>query len=859
MKNKAWEKVEQIFHTALNLSFEDRYSYLQRECAGDVALYSEVQSLLHNFEKDSGFLAEPVFKLGLEAINDKSTKNLSGSIIGYYELQEKIGAGGMGEVYKAVDIRLNRLVALKFLRESLENDNAANRRLIKEAQAIAMLEHPNICAIHGIEQSDKHHFIVMQYLEGETLAEGINHLVITIENFKLFARQIVTAVAFAHSHGIIHRDLKPGNMMLSGEGQIKVLDFGLAKVVPQEPLLDHNSTNEMSQFSQKGMIIGTVSYMSPEQLRGEKLDYQSDIFSLGIVLYELIAKQNPFARKSQAETIAAVLGNEPPPLKEIAPDFPQILTNLVEKCLRKNKEDRFRSTAEMLVELDKAESANTREATSKFREGFFFKAAFAALILLAIWAGVFFYIAKPQRRILAVLPISFENPPIEKEYLAGGLTQGIIDKLSGLSDLQVKNEYFTNRYKEKITEPQIVGKELNADVVFTGAIIQRGSNLYLTTKLTRISDNLIMDANEWKIEETNLIDLQEIVSARIVGNIKSKLTDEDKNKLAKKDTDSAEAKRLYDLGRFHLKRRKESDDIIKAVEYFSDAKDLDPNFAKSWAGLANAYIASSLPGVKGAITPEKAFGYAKEAANKSLKLDTTLSESHYSLGLINSKYEWKWAEAEGYFRTAISLSPEFIPARVGLINLLGIQGRLDESLEEARKIKEVDPLSIVSDLEIAKTYYRKRDYQQTNLILSDLLERFPDNKGIQYIRIYQFLNTGKLKEAAEVLEKMYKSDNQGDKVFAAAPLGFAYAKMGRRDEALKIIKDLDGFKENNYVPAQEKALIYVGLKDYDKVFENLDKSCIEKFQTLPGWVSDPIVDEVKSDPRFAEIRKCVNL
>ncbi|CAN5379533.1 hypothetical protein BH10ACI1_BH10ACI1_24690 [soil metagenome] len=312
-------------------------------------------------------------------------------------------------------------------------------------------------------------------------------------------------------------------------------------------------------------------------------------------------------------------------------------------------------------------------------------------------------------------------------------------------------------------------------------------------------------------------------------------------------------------GRFYLKQKNDSDALNKAIKFFTDAKDLDQNYAKAWAGLADAYISQSTPGINGAITPEKAVRLAKPAANKALELDNTLSEAYNSLGLISSKYEWKWNDAESNFRMAISRNSEFLPAHFGLISVLIMQGRFDEALEEVKKIKEIDPLSNSADLETAKIYYMKQDYGQSDKILSDLLERVPDYKRAMYLRSYQFLTTGKIKEAIELLESMYKSDNEADKVFAAAPLGFAYAKVGRRAEALKIISDLGKFRKNNYVPAQEKALIYVGLGDYEKVFENLRQSCDEKFYALPSWTIDPVVDEVKSDPRFAEIKKCVNL
>lgn len=861
MKADNWEKLENIFHAAIGLPLGERQPFLVRECAGDPSLQTEVESLIESFEGGAEFLDEPVFEIGLGALHQSAQKNLSGTTIGFYEIKEKIGAGGMGEVYKAFDTRLNRFVALKFLSDSLKTDAAAKRRLVREAQAAAALEHPNICAVHGFEQTEEHHFIVMQHVEGKTLDEYFDGKTASAGEFKSLARQILTAVAFAHSHGVLHRDLKPGNIMLTADGQIKILDFGLAKIDSPNGLTGGTS-EDLSRFSQNGLIVGTVAYMSPEQLRGEKLDYRSDLFSVGIILYKLVTGENPFNRPSQAETIAAILNSNAvssDSLKELAPDFPEYYLKIIEKCLRAERNERFESAAEILVEMNKAEIEKAIRFSSRKRASFFYKTAFAVLFLSAFFAVYFFTGGRAANRTLAVLPIAFDSSQTEKEYLAGGLTQNIIDKLSDLSDLKVKNEFAVARYQGKNIELRTAGKELNADAVFYGTIRSRAEGLFLETKIIRTSDGVLIDAADWKIDETKLVETLQNITARIIGKIDSRLTDEDKNKFAKKDTESSQAKDFYMQGRFFLKQRKSGDDLDKALQAFINAKDLDQNYAKAWAGLADAYLSQSTPGAKRAITPQKAVELAKKAANKAVELDNTSSEAYSSLGLISSRYDWNWREAEDYFRTAISLDPEFLPARFGLIRVLSNLERNDEAMEEAKKIKEYDPLSVSSDIQIALIYYRKRDYEQTGKILSDLLQRFPDDTRVKYSQVYQLLKTNRPKEAAEMIEPLYHTGKEEDRVFAAAPLGYAYAKMGRREEALKIISDLREIRKRIYVPAQEDALIYVALGDFDKAFDNLQQSCSEKFSSLPNWITDPIVDEVKADARFAEIKKCVKL
>lgn len=859
MKSENWEKVETIFHQALSFTGVERQKFIEQTCSADFALFNEVQSLVTSFENENEFLENPITDLSLNVIGQKTEKTRTNTTLGFYEIGEKLGSGGMGEVYQAVDTRLNRKVALKFLPESLKNDNAAKRQLQKEAQAIAMLEHPNICAVHGIEQFENDNFIVMQFVEGVTLEKKLKTMEECPDTFKSLAKQIISAIALAHSHGVIHRDLKPGNIMLSDNGNIKVLDFGLAKVIERQKNPGIEVSRNSSRISNNGLVIGTVSYMSPEQLRGEKLDYQTDIFSLGIILYELLTSENPFQRGTQAETIAAILSENPFSAEKITSKIPPGFVNLIKKCLAKDKNKRFQSAAEILVELDKIESEDLRQLQFKKTPGIIFKIALAVFVLLIIFSMLFLLSNNRPPTTLAVLPISFESPPPEKEYLADGLTKSVIDKLSNLSDVKVKSESLVARYKGNNIEPQTVGKELNADAVFVGSIVKRDDGLFFATKIVRTSDGIFLDSNEVKLDESNLIETQENVVSRVLSKIKSRLTDEDKNKLAKKDTESTDAVNLYLKGRSLLKTRKNSDDVNKAIQFFTEAKDLDQNYAKAWAGLAEAYLSQSGLGIKNSIPPQQAAKLAKVAAKKALDLDNTLSDSYNSLGLIGLKYDWNWNEAEGYFRTAISLDPEFLPPRAGLISVLSFQQRFDEALEEANKLKEIEPLSIVPDIQIAQIHYKKYDFEQEERYLSDMQQRFHENKMVKYLLAYLFLKTNRFKEAVEILEPMYKSEKAEDKIYTAAPLGFGYAKMERRKDALKVIEDLEKLGKINYVPAQEKALIYVGLGDYDKVFEFLNKSCDERYSNLPGWISDPIVDEVWSDPRFAKIKQCVNL
>src|SRR5882672_5961488 len=351
MMNRAQQdQLEEIFHSALELGGAERAAYLAKACSGDGSLSGEVASLIAAFESGNGFMDQPAFDLGLKVMGGTVTGSMTGKEVGGYKILNPLGQGGMGEVYLGEDTRLGRKVALKFLSPEFVGDNWAKRQLIREAQAVAMLDHPNICAVHGIEEVAGQSFIVMQYVEGETLADLIRGKALDSDQILPLARQMVGALAEAHAHGIIHRDIKPKNIMVTPNGQVKVLDFGLAKTIPKSL---EDATESISQLSRDGLLVGTIAYMSPEQLRGERLDYRSDVFSLGTLLYEMAARRNPHAHDTNAEIISAIMVGDPQSLRQAAFNCPKDLDHIVGKCLQKDRADRYQSVSELVIDLDK--------------------------------------------------------------------------------------------------------------------------------------------------------------------------------------------------------------------------------------------------------------------------------------------------------------------------------------------------------------------------------------------------------------------------------------------------------------------------------------------------------------------------
>lgn len=847
MNDRIWKNQEEIFHEALGLSGLEREVYLQKACSGDKTSLSGVRSLLTAFENDAGFLENRNFEDHLALLHDLHTDDLENTQIGSYDIRSRVGEGGMGKVYDATDVRLNRRVALKFLSESLDDDNLAKRRLLREAQAAAMLDHPGICAIYGIEHIEKHQFIVMQYIEGLTLAEHIQKSSPDPKAALEIFKQIVSAVAFAHSHGIVHRDLKPANIMIMGDGRTKVLDFGLAKTI--RPAGDENHS---SRISQNGLIIGTVSYMSPEQLRGERLDFQTDIFSIGIILYELIKGKNPFARASQAETIASVLGDVPPML-ELNGGESENLSAVARKCLEKNKTNRFQSAAEILVNLETIAPDRKNIASSLLdRKPLFALAAIMIVVLLAVTGFLSFPGSAEAHRSLAILPIVNESGDPANDYLSEGLTDSLTTRLSGLSQLHVTPSAQALRYKGAEVDPIAIGAQLQVDVVMKATLLRRGDSLYLQGTLVNSSNGRQVEGIDTRIDKADLINSQEIVATLITTKLRISTTQPELESKRRHQTSSNEAIDLMLQGRHLLNKRRSRENLDKAIDLFDKATEIDPGYAKAWAGLAEAYVLKSLPGF-GSLTPGDAMSKAKAAAERALRYDNDLSEAHTSMGIIQARYYWNWAGADKSFLKAIELDPDSAPAHNAYSRSLMAQGDKSNARKEALKAKDLDPLSIDFKNHIGRIYYFFRQPDEAIHTLNSIRAEYPEDTTAPYLLGLVYLQQGRDNDALAIFEQFYEKD----KKYFAAPLGYTYGRLKRNQDALRILSDLENIAVNDVVPPQEKAQIYLGMGDEEKAFELFSQSCKDRFPTLPVILQEFYFDPYRNDKRFADLKNCI--
>jgi serine/threonine protein kinase/Tfp pilus assembly protein PilF len=850
MSSKVLPDAEAIFHTALELDAAGRTAYITRACSGDPTLYAEVTSLIEAFEKSDGLLEQSFFNLGLEVLHHDSLQSLSGTSVGPYKILHPLGKGGMGEVYLAQDTRLDRKVALKFLSREFVGDNWAKRRLMREAQAIAMLDHPNICAVYGVEASDDHNFIVMQYIEGQTLGELIRTKGLKPDQVLVMARQIVSAIVEAHAHGIVHRDIKPRNIMVTPQEQVKVLDFGLAKTISKEKSLE--TADSISQLSQSGLLIGTVAYMSPEQLRGEKVDFGSDVFSLGAVLYEMAAGRNPHEHETNVEVISAILADSPPRLNTAAP-FPHDFERIVRKCLEKDKRARYASAADLLSDL---EILQQRAGPFRLLSQYLNVHSASALVLL-ILLSVFAIIAFSQLNrslSLAVLPISNQSEDATLDYLGDGLTDDLINRLSGLSKLKVKPFTLISGYKGRNIDPITIGRNLQVDAVIVGTITINNATPNLRVTMIRVSDGSQVWTEQYPIEKHDVLPIEDDVPKKIISKLELWSTGDERRVASMHKPESPEAHRLYMQGRYYLRNRDRPEDIEKAITSFNQAIKIEPTYAKPYAGLADCYVQQGkLP--YGRFPLKELVPRAEAAANEALEYDSSLAEAHTALGTVNMNYKWNWQMAEKEFKSALAINPNYAPAHYGYSNLLVITKQIQKAISESETARDLDPFSPPSTMNVCRSLYYARQYTLAESCLEKLKKEFPDNTNARYVLAWVYLQEARYKEAITIFEEIHQTNN----ALASAGLGYAYGLAGRRTDALKVLAEMNEMSKLIPLSGQEFAIVYIGIGEKDQAIALLNKSADESYAALAYLDVEPVFDSLRSDSRFSALLRRLNL
>ncbi len=747
----------------------------------------------------------------------------TGSRIGPYEIVELLGEGGMGQVYRARDPRLGRDIAVKVLTADTRDNDEAIARFEREARAVASLSHPNILAIHDFGSDNGIFYVVTELLHGKTLRDELQTPLSWRRAIEIGA-EIAEGLAGAHSRSVVHRDLKPENIFLTSEGHVKILDFGLAQTDPVLSQNDEASIPTTKWFqTDPGAVVGTLGYMSPEQLRGENVDVTADIFSLGCVLYEMVTARRPFQRNSGAATIAAVLHDDIPH-EALSHSVPSEVQRVIEGCVEKKPAARFQSARDL------------------------------AFMLRAIGSGTLTSSAigtKPRRASkvidsIAVLPLKNVTGDAEVDYLSDGITEGIINKLSQLPKLKVMARSTMFRYRGRDADAQAVGRELRVRAVLSGRVQHVRDRLLVNVELVDANDGSQLWGESYNNPLSDLLEMQEQMSREITEKLRIRLTGAEKKKLRKKSTENSEAYQLYLKGRYHWNKRTE-DSLRKGISFFRDAIEADPSFASAYTGLADSFIslATNVP-----LPPREAMPKAKAAAMRAVEIDESLAQAWASLAGIRWLYEWDWSGAEEAYRRAIQLNPNYANAHEGYSMLLSARGRFDEATVQITKANDLDPLSLIIAVHSGWPYYFARDYEGAVRRFRKALEL--DDK---FVPAHGWLGMAleQQRRYTEAIDTFKRALEVERTPILLAMIGHAWAVAGDRTRALEALDSLREEAKQRYVSPYDLAVIHAALGNEAEAMRTLRVAFDDRSSWMVFIGVDPRLEPLKDVEEFRDL------
>jgi serine/threonine protein kinase/tetratricopeptide (TPR) repeat protein len=913
MTPERWQQIEKLFHSALERESGERAAFLAQACNGDESLRREVESLIGSHEKSDSFIEAPAADIAAELVAGREPQLAAGHSVGPYQIVCLLGEGGMGEVYLAQDTRLGRQVALKRLPAQFTLDAERVCRFEQEARAASALNHPNIVTIHEIGHSNSLHFITTEFIDGETLREHLATAPMKLNEVLEVATQIASALATAHAVGIVHRDIKPENIMLRRDRIVKVLDFGLAKLAPQGTAVDTQAATSAMVKTNPGMVMGTVQYMSPEQAGGKHVDVRTDIWSLGVVLYEMVTGRVPFQGDTSSHVVVSIIESEPPSLSLYA-EVPEELERIVSKALRKNKEERYQTASDLELDLKglKQElevdarmkrslepekfgvppsgdwlsdaktsppeggtpntvSINAHPTSSaeylvseikRHKRGVTLVAA-ATLIAFAV-VGYFYFLrnSAPGNSgeaidSVAVLPFVNVNSDPNTEYLSDGMSDSIINSLSRLPNLKVNSLNSVLGYKGKQIDSQVVGRELKVRAVLISRMTQRGDALAITTELVDVRDNRRLWGGQYNRKLSEILVVQDEIAREITEGLRLRLTGEEKKQLAKQHTQNNDAYLHYSLGNYYF-RQNTKEAFEKGIESFKQAIKIDPNYALAYTGLAGTYQFMRSRGFGPASDYEPQVEWA---ALKALQLDDTLAEAHVYLG-VHKFNNFDWVGAEKEITRALELDPNSSQANDAYFSYLAGVGRADDGLPYAIRAQELD--SMPRPGAPAFAYFLARQYDKAIELYRKGLEKKPDNAHAHILLGEAYVAKSMFAEGVAEMEKGVALDvtlNKTPERWDRYPmLAYAYAVAGRRGEALKILADQKQLAKERYVSPYNFAIIYTGLGNKDRAFEWLTRCVEQRTQPISFHLkSRSLFDPLRSDARYADLLRRMNL
>jgi serine/threonine-protein kinase len=905
MDQKRWPQVKEILDAAIQRPPHERAAFLSAACSDDQALYREVESLLDSYE--SAFLEKPAVAEFVEISANAHPQVTEGQHISRYRIISLLAVSGMGEVYLAEDTSLGRKVALKLLPASFIQDEDRLHRFEQEARVASGFNHPNIVTIFEVGQMDSIHFIATEFIDGKTLRQRMVSETLGLRDALDIAIQVANALAAAHEAGIVHRDIKPENIMLRRDGCVRVLDFGLAKLTEQPALSSNPEVLTIATINTGSGLVGTVRYMSPEQARGQRVDARTDIFSLGVLLYEMITSRPPFAGATTSGLIASILQEEPLPLTSYVPDASTELQGIVGKTLRKEKEERYQTATDLLVDLRRLKQRLESEAEighrlepheksgevkavatgseqygvatavetsdAKFVESTS-NAAYPLKKIKLRWPGAvivltafvvmaaFFAYSRYWRqsgranidsaasiRSVAVLPFTNATGNPDMDYLSDGVSESLINGLSQLPGLKVIARSSSFKYKGKEVEPREVANTLGVDAILTGRVAQLGDNLLISVELVDARDRTQVWGEQYNRKATDLIAVQSEISSAIAQNLRLRLTTGERQQLAKRENVNPQAYELLLKGRFFW-RMGGTDNRKKAIEFYEHAIAVDPEYALAYAELSVSYdglVNNNL------LDPKEGLPKAEEAARKALELDEGLAEGHLALAEIKLN-AWDWAVAEREIKRAIELNPNLAQAHIKYAYYLKIQGQPQQAIAETKRARELDPLAPGANEAFVLGLLTARQNDQAIEAAKKMLELDHSNPDLHTLLGYTYAATGQYREAIVAYQEAIKlGDHSPD---AQIYLGATYAKTGEREKARAILKRLEAGKE--YVSPVGMAILHDAVGDREQAFALLERAYADHDQQLI-WLGGRDFESFRSDPRFADLMRRIGL
>ena len=817
----------------------------------------------------------------------------------------------MGQVYLAEDTTLRRLVAVKLLPAEFTADQDRLRRFEREAFAASSLNHPNILTIYEIGAEDGHHFIATEFIDGESLRRYTKDIRLELHEALEIGIQVASALAAAHAARIVHRDIKPENIMVRKDGIVKVLDFGLVKLAEQEQKSAPDTeapTKALQHHTAPGMVMGTASYMSPEQARALEVDERTDIWSLGVVLYELVAGRLPFVGETATDVVANILHREPPSLLLYRSEMPAEVERIVEKALTKGREERYQSAKELGLDLKRLKQrlevaaelersvtpeeeerrAAMREATvgsgvsrqvtgatqgasamqtaggdihttssaeyiveeiKRHKRG---AALMLAALVLAIAGVAYLYFVRSSKASInsvAVMPFVNESRAPNTEYLSDGISESLINNLSQLPQLKVIARSSTFRYKGKEIDPEEVARSLGVGAIVTGRVVQRGDDLQVSVELINAQDKTQMWGEQYTRRATDLQTVQVEIARTVSEKLRLRLTGAQEQQLAKQPTENPQAYQLYLTGMLYA-RKGNIENTKKALDYFNQAVALDPKFALAYAGMAVSYSNLRASGAD----PKELQAKVRAAAQKAVELDDSLADAHNAMATIK-KDEWDWSGAESEYKRAIELNPNFASARGNYANYLSAMGRTAEALAEIKRALELDPFRIgIKSIE-GLILIRARRYDEAIQVLQNVIKLQPDFAGAHANLGDAYSLKGQYAEA--IAETQKEMSLNGETTITLCYLAHDYAMSGKRDEALAILNKLKTTKE--HVSRAALAVLYLGLGDKEAALDALERAYQERDTGMRDLKVDPYLDPLRSEPRFQDLLRRTGL